>query len=147
MLSENGLEIDLDAVNAVLAKVDVLTIGFNTFPERLLVDTRATQWEGPLVAIVGPVETIQERYQWLGQHRGGFGAPEGFTYFVWPQTVRSLVERDVLAPLRARLEAVSSEGDSALRDTLRRLLAIEREAWREAIRGGEAWKTLWAPAA
>ena len=143
MQNENGLEIDFDAIREVLEKVDVLTIGFTTFPERMLVDARSSQWEGPLVAIVGPVATVQERYQWLGQHRGTFGAPDGFTFFVWPQSVRSLVANDVLGPLRRRLASVSNGADAALEETLRRLLAIEREAVREAIRGGEGWQTVW----
>jgi hypothetical protein len=121
-----------------------VTIGFATFPERLLIDTRTNATEGPLVAIVPPVASVQERYLWLGKHRGSFGSPEAFTFFVWPHTVRYLVETDMLAPLRARLVAVSPEADAVLATTLTRLLDIERRVTIEAIRGGtDAWVTVW----
>ncbi|MCK9519411.1 MAG: hypothetical protein M0R74_10390, partial [Dehalococcoidia bacterium] len=102
MLTENGIEVDMDAVQQILGTADVLTIGFATFPERLLVDTRSTPETGPMVAVVPPVANVQERYLWLGQHRGAFGMPKGFSFFVWPHSIRGLNERDVLAPLRER---------------------------------------------
>lgn len=143
MLNENGFEIDMNAVREVLANGDVITVGFATFPERLLVDTRFNQFEGPLSTIVAPVTSVQERYQWLGQHRGMFGAPQGFSFFVWPLTVRNLVERDGLAVLRDRLAAHSEEAAGALDRVLRDLVRHETEAIRELIRGGDAWRTIW----
>ncbi|MBI5949144.1 MAG: hypothetical protein HY875_13470 [Chloroflexi bacterium] len=147
MLTENGLEVDMAALEDVLQRADVLTIGFALFAERLLIDTRTREGEGPLVAVVGPVQTVQERYLWLGQHRGNFGAPEAFSFFVWPKTVRTLIDTDVLATMRARLAAVSPEGESALRDVLDRFAALEREAMRAAVVGDEPWRTVWPQAA
>jgi hypothetical protein len=143
MLTDNGLEVDFNALEQVLTHADVLIVGFNLFAERMLIDARTTDKEGPLVAIVEPVGGIQERYLWLGKHRGDFGAPEAFSFFVWPHTVRSFVERNVLATMRARLNAVSSASDDVLDRTLERLLALEREAFRNAIRGEEPWRALW----
>ncbi len=143
MLTENGLEIDLNAVNEVLQRADVLTIGFTVFPERLLVDTRTLSGEGPLMAIVGPVTSVQERYLWLGKHRGQFPAPEAFSFFMWPHTVRNMIERNVLRVLRDRLRAVSSESDEVLEKTLARLLLLEEKAFRAAVRGDEPWQSLW----
>jgi hypothetical protein len=96
-----------------------------------------------MVALVGPVQTVQERYLWLGKHRGNFGVPEAFSFFVWPRSVRTLVENDLLAPVRRRISAVSAGADEALDDTLRRLLELEKDAWRAAVRGSEAWATVW----
>ncbi|MBI2766605.1 MAG: hypothetical protein HYX53_11935 [Chloroflexi bacterium] len=144
MFAENGLGLDMDAVNEVLRKGDLVTVGFTTFPERLLIDTRSNSSEGPLVAIVAPVATVQERYLWLGKHRGSFGSPEAFTFFVWPHTVRHLVEIDALAPIRERLAAVSREAEVAMAATLNRLLEIEHAAMIGAVTGdGEAWVTVW----
>jgi hypothetical protein len=143
MLTENGLQIDPDAVDQVLRRGDVITIAFSTFPERLLIDTRHNAEAGPLVAIVDPVSTVQERYLWLGRHRGMFGVPEAFSFFPWPHTVRTLVAEDVLAPLRRRLEAVSPEAAASLDARLTRLLAIEQQAMRDAVRGEGHWRTVW----
>ncbi len=143
MLTENGIGLDLAAVREVFEKADLITIGFATFPERLLIDPRTLPDEGPLVAIVAPVASVQERYLWLGKHRGNFPAPQGFSFFVWPNSVRWLMESGALEPLRARLAAVSNESDAALDNAIERLALCEQEAVHEAITGAEGWVTVW----
>jgi hypothetical protein len=143
MLTENGLEVSHEAMEEVLASADVLTVGFLTFPERLLIDFRARGETDTWAGIVAPVATVQERYAWLGRARGGLGMPKAFSFFVWPQSVRSLHERDALATVRARLAAVSPAGARQFDDALAALLARERLAWREAVTGGPAYQALW----
>ncbi len=143
MLTENGIAVDYEALADLLRRADVLTIGFTLFPARLLVDTRTNDTDGPLVAMVGPVATVQERYAWLGRHRGSFGAPEAFSFFVWPHTVRSLVARDALLPLRQRLAAASPDVDVALTEMLAQFQKLEDEAILAALKGGEPWQTVW----
>ncbi|MBK8561621.1 hypothetical protein [Candidatus Amarobacter glycogenicus] len=94
--------------------------------------------------MVEPVANIQERYVWLGKHRGSFGAPEGFAFFVWPQTVRGLIERDALAPLKARL---TSEARRDLDVALATAAELERGAIIEAIKGSDRWPAVWERAA
>jgi hypothetical protein len=143
MLTENGMQIDFDALNQLLERADVLTIGFSLFPERMLVDTRTGTGEGPLIATVGPVASVQERYLWLGQHRPAFGAPHAFSFFVWPHTVRALIEGDVLAPLRRRLEGAAPGGGQELDAALAQFALLECQAMRDAIQSEEGWATLW----
>jgi hypothetical protein len=143
MLTENWLEIDFDALNEVLERADVLTIAFALFPERLLVDARSQGEEGPLVEVVAPVATVQERYLWLGKHRPNFGAPEAFSFFLWPRTLRLLKDRDALAPLRARLERAPGNGGRALDKIIEGLVERERQAIKGAVRGEQPWHTLW----
>lgn len=144
MLTENGMQLDENALRQVLEQADVLTIGFSTFADRLIIDTRFTDDEGPLVAIVQPVANVQERYLWLGKERGRFGAPQNFSFFVWPHTVRGMVERNALAPLRARLAAASATANDDLDRALEQLRSLEHQAMAHAIRGGDGWHTLWA---
>lgn len=141
MLTDNGLTIDPEAVEQILREADVVTFAFSLFPERLLVDTRTRPAEGPLVAIVEPVTSIQERYMWLGQHRGAFGMPRNFSFVPWPHTVRALVESDTLAPLAARLAGTPAL--DALNDALDGLRAHEREAIRDIIRGAAPWQPIY----
>lgn len=140
MRTENGIDIDLEAMEKLLSQGDLITIGFTLFPQRLLVDTRTNDTDGQWIGLVEPVASVQERYLWLGRHRGSFGTPEGFAFFVWPQTVRGLVERDLLAPLRRRL---TPEGRAALEDALQQALELERQAIAAAVRGTEAWPAIW----
>lgn len=143
MFTENGIELDPERVNQILRQADVLTIAFPLFPERVLFDTRTNGVDGPLIAVVEPVASVEERYLWLGKHRSGFGAPEAFSFFAWPHTVRSLVERDILAPLRERLVSASPDAAGVFDEVMGRLRERERIAIRDAIVGEDPWRTLW----
>lgn len=140
MRNENGLTIDEEALEKLLANADLITIGFTLFPERLLVDTRSNEREGQFADMVEPVASVQERYMWLGKHRGSFGAPEGFAFFVWPHTVRGLIERDALRTLKARL---TPEAREDLEVALATALELERRAMIEAVRGSDRWPAVW----
>lgn len=140
MRTENGLTLDMAAVEKLLREGDVITIGFTLFPQRLLVDTRFNASDGQWVGLVEPVASVQERYLWLGKHRGSFGPPNGFAFFVWPHTVRYLVESGALAPLRARLTTQAAE---ELDTVIGEALEMERRAMLDAVRGAEHWPAIW----
>ena len=140
MRNENGLEVDREALDRLLSTADLITIGFTLFPERLLVDTRSNPTDGQFAAMVEPVASVQERYLWLGRHRSSFGAPEGFAFFIWPHTVRGLIERDGLRALKARLDPDARE---KLDEALQVALELERLAMLEAVKGSERWPTIW----
>ncbi len=141
--SENGPQVDFAALRERLEHADLVVIGFHAFPDRLLLDARSSPAEGPLVAVVAPVAGVRERYAWLERHRAAFGPPEGFTFAVWPHSIALLRDDGVLAPMSARMEAVSNEADLAMSRALARLRVLERRAVREAVRGGPGWETLW----
>ena len=143
MYSDSGAQVDFESLNELLARADVLVVGFVGLVERLLIDVRANETEGPMVTQVGPVATVQERYIWLGQNRGAFGAPQAFSFFVWPAGVASLIQRQALAPLRDRLAAVSTDAGWEFDRELRAFLPLERAAVREAILGEGQWRALW----
>ena len=134
----------MDVVTALLEKSDVITVGFTLLAERLLVDTRSNSQQAQFAEMVEPVAGLQVLYLWLAKRRGTFGAPEGFAFFMWPHTVRGLIERDILAPLRRRL---APETQDALDHALREAADAEARAIAEMIRGTEAWPTLWQRAA
>lgn len=141
MRTENGLSLDLNAVRQLLETGEVVTIGFTLMTERLLVDTRSNDRQAQFAEMVEPVASVQERHIWLGRHRGTFGSPRGFAFFVWPHMVRSLVERGILDPLRARL---TPETLVALDEALAEAAEAERQAIQAIIRGDERWPTLWS---
>lgn len=140
MRTENGMTLDMQAVNKLFSESDLVTIGFTLFPQRLLADTRFNATDGQWVGLVEPVASVQERYMWLGKHRGSFGTPNGFAFFVWPHTVRHLVESDTLAPLRARLTTqVAEDLDRAINEALE----LEKRAMVDVVRGADHWPALW----
>lgn len=146
MFSEHGIRIDRDAVEEILRNADVLVVGFALFGERLLIDTRTNAETGPLVAIVEPLGGVQERYHWLGRHRGMFGMPEAFSFIAWPNTIRMLQDQDVLGTIRHRLALNSNDGPEMLDKAIARLRELEHDSFRAAIRGDLPWKTIWQAA-
>ena len=143
VFSENGLQVDLRALAERLANAELIVIGFHSFAERLLLDARHNDHEGPLVAVVAPVSNVQERYAWLGEHRGDFGMPDDFTFALWPHSIADLRERDVLWPMRERMLAVSNEVDTAMDRALHELARLERQTIAAAVSGGTGWASIW----
>ena len=141
--SEDGLQVDLEALSERLAHADLIVIAFRTFAERLLLDARHTDDEGPLVAVVAPVSNLDARYAWLEEHRGSFGTPDDFSFAMWPHSIALMRDDDVLGAMRTRMAAVSNEADMAVARALDRLEHLERETIRGAVAGGPSWQTLW----
>lgn len=152
MYTENGLLVDISEIENIVENADVFAAAFRLFPERLLIDTRydASDPEGacgmPMVAIVDPVTSVQERFFWLGQHRPSLGMPKQFMFFFWPHSVRYLEESGLWAKIRDRIVASGFSGaaetcDAAMRDLIER----ERRATMEAIKGDQ-YQTLWSAA-
>lgn len=150
MYTENGLLVDLGQIDHIVKEADVFAIGFRLFAERVLIDTRndATDPDGPcglpMLAIVDPVDTIEERFFWLGQQRPSLGMPKNFMFFVWPHSIRYLEESGVWDRVRDRVVGSGFDGAAATCDAaLRDLYQREYSATREAIKG-PTYKTLWS---
>lgn len=142
--------VDLSEIRTIIAESDVFAAAFRLFPERLLIDTRFDGEDPggpsgmPMVAIVDPVQSMEERFFWLGQHRPSLGAPQGFNFFFWPHSVRFLEESGVWAAVCDRIVATGFPGAAdTCAAALADLAARERAATVEAIRG-EHYHTVWA---
>jgi hypothetical protein len=143
VFTENGVLIDIEEVGKVVSTCDVFTIGFGMFPERVIVDTREGGEAGPLVQVVEPVTSVEERFHWLGRERPAFGVPEQFSFFVWPHSVEFLQSSGLWSRLRDRLTAherpdVAKMMDGALGD----LQALESGTVQRAL-SGEGFHSLW----
>ena len=144
MFTENGVMIDLDEVRKAVDSCDVFTIGFRLFQQRLIVDTRSSAEEGPMVEVVEPVGTVEERFFWLGQRRPSFGVPERFTFFVWPHSVGFMIECGLVERVRQRVDAGQRrEVARAVKRAFVEVERLEREAVRDALLGNN-YHTLWS---
>ena len=143
MRSDNGLLVDLGEVLRAVEEADVFVVGFSNMSERLLVDARCDSRTGPLVRVVEPMASVEERLLWLGHERGEFGQPQAFTFVLWPHSVPFLVESGIWQRIRRRTQAGRYAGSARQCDaTLEDLLALERYASNAAVRG-EGFVTLW----
>jgi len=144
MYSENGVLPDLDEVREAIENADVFTVGFPLFPARLLVDTRSRGVDGPLIRIVDPASSVQERFFELGRLRPQFGLPKQFMFFVWPNSVGFLEQSGVLDAIERRCATGDNGGVATMcADAVTTLRQLERDATLAALRR-ESCKTLWS---
>ncbi|MFQ5473378.1 MAG: hypothetical protein ACE5FA_10910 [Dehalococcoidia bacterium] len=143
MFTENGVLVDLEELRKVVDDSDVFTVGFRLFPERFIVDTRSTGSEIPMAEVVEPVATVEERFFWLGKRRPAFSAPERFTFFVWPHSIRFLQESGIAGRIRERVGAAGHDESARVLDAaMARLSGLEKVAVVNAITG-ENCHTIW----
>lgn len=143
MHSENGVLVDLGDVAEVIDNSDVFGIGFRLFSDRLLVDTRFNDHDGPFMGVVPSVNSVQERFFWLGQKRPNFGVPERFAFFFWPHSVSFFEESGVAKRIKDRLmESGDANATTIFEDAIAELHAREQEAITTAI-SGQHHRTLW----
>jgi hypothetical protein len=143
LFTENGMLVDLEELRRVVDNADVFTVGFRMFPQRLIIDARTTEAEGPMVRVVDPVASVEERFFWLGKERPAFGAPERFTFFVWPHSVRFFEESGFGDMIRHRVYAGGFDDTGAqMAHSMLELIRLEQQATFDAIHGRNH-HTLW----
>jgi len=143
MYSENGVLVDLDEVRKLVATADVFTVGFASFPERLIVDTRSNDREVPLVQVVEPARGARERLLWLSRRRPSLGPPQAFSFFAWPHSPSFMVQSGIWDRIRRRVGAETDPEVAVQCDlAIRQLMNLDKEATLALLKG-ENCLTLW----
>ncbi len=133
---------DLEETLRALRDADVVVIGFGWLQERLLIDGRTNESEGPYIRVVGPVHSPQDRLRELRKLRPSFDEPESFVFFPWSGRVEPFVEAGLFERILERCDGdPTAEADA--RAALTRLYELDREDVRQAISGGEKYHTLY----
>ncbi len=137
--------IDLEEVRRVIDAADVLVVRFSVTDRRLIVDARTNETDGPLIKMVPPVASGEERFRALKVMRPRFKTPQRIMTFQWPRHARALVDAGVWEHLTRRVAALgwpdaAAQCEQAFAELLREECIVEREA----VQGGEGFKTLWA---
>lgn len=136
--------IDLDEVWRVIDAAEVLVVRFSVTDRRLLVDTRSNEDDGPMVKVVPPAASAEERFRSLKVLRPRFRVPERILTFHWPRHASALAESGVWEQLARRVVAAGTAGTAAECDeAFRQLLDEERAVEQAAIVGAEGFQTLW----
>ncbi|MCC6382092.1 MAG: hypothetical protein IT304_06250 [Dehalococcoidia bacterium] len=141
---DNDFSIDLSDIATTIRTSDVISVRFVAVGHRLLLDFRTTELDGPMVRVVEPVKSVEERYRSLERLRPRFGAPEKIVSVWWPRFASSLVPTGVWEAVMERVtetghvDAVRKAGQA-----LDELLALERCQQRAAILG-TGFRTLWS---
>jgi hypothetical protein len=137
--------IDLDEIRRVIDAADVLVVRLSVTDRRLLVDARISDEHGPMIKVVPPAASAEERFRSLKMMRPRFRVPERILTFQWPRHARALSESGIWDHIAHRLVALGRAGTAAQCDqAYRELLEEERKVEVAAIKGGEGFQTLWA---
>jgi len=141
---DSDFSIDLSEVNRNLDAAEVVSLYFPLLRKTLLIDTRRSELDGPLIRVVPMATTPEERFRSLRQMRPRFPRPESITIIPWPKYVGSLTRLGVWDHI---VDRFAECGDPDLvrqcEACLQELLAAEREEIGRAIRG-EGFHNLWS---
>jgi hypothetical protein len=139
-----GYGIDLDEVRRVIDAAEVLVIRFAVTDKRLLVDSRVNDQFGPMIRVVEPAGSAEERFKSLKMMRPRFRVPERILTFHWPRHARALGESGLWDHLAKRLVALGWSDTAAQCDeAYRALVAEERAVEAAAVAGAEGFQTIW----
>ena len=141
---DNDLGIDLDAIFSVIEDSEVFIIRFNLIEKRLLVDSRTTNNELPIIKLVPRVKSAEERYLFLQRERPNMKLPEQITVFEWPRKIELMRELGVWGKISDRMVSLGGDilqdhCDKALQEAIR----LEKADLLLAIMGGDGYETLW----
>ena len=73
---------DVTEIGKVIDTADVLVIRFQILDERLLIDNRTNDVDGPLIAVVPKAGSVEERFKSLKRLRPRFPLPDKITSFM-----------------------------------------------------------------
>ena len=142
-MMDSDYPVDVDEILRVLSTAEVVVVRFLILPQRLLVDPRTTATDGPLVALVPPARSAEERFRSLRQLRPRFSPPERITVIHWPKFIDRLEGSGVWAGIEKRVLAAGfPETASMVTDALCELRRLERAEIHKAVRG-DGYQTLW----
>jgi hypothetical protein len=135
--------LDYEAIIKTVRQADVIAFRFVTVPMRLLIDNRSSEADPPMLKLVPPAGSAEERFKSLKVLRPRFRLPQKISAISWPRYINGLVDTGVWGAITQRLldggHAATAASCDALLDELRRL---ERKEMANAI-GGEGYRTLW----
>ncbi len=138
--------LDYDAILKTVRKADVIAFRFVTVPMRLLIDNRFSDADPPMLKLVPPAGSAEERFKSLKVLRPRFRLPQKISAIWWPRYMNGLVESAIWDAITDRI-VENGFPETALEcdDVLNELRRMERAEMVDAI-GGEGYRTLW-PAA
>lgn len=141
---DGDFRIDLDDLLKNVNAAEVISIYFPVLRKTILVDTRFTTEDPPMVRIVPMAGSLEERQRSLRRLRPQFPRPKSITVVPWPKYVGSLVQLGVWDKLLERFAfSGHKEAIQACNDVLKEVHKLEMDEL-GAVISGENYHTVWA---
>ena len=140
---DSAYDIDLEGLLRTVRRTDHVIVRFATVAQRLFIDFRTREEDGPGVFVLPPADSIHERMASIAAARPHFPRPERLYVMAWPLRVGSLERLGFIEAARQRLAAM--DAFAQVRDldrAFRELERAERDEVRRAIMG-DGYRTLW----
>lgn len=140
---DNEFNLDIGEIIRTVRNSEVVTFRFVTIPDRLLIDNRTNEIDGPLLKLVPKAASAEERFKSLKMLRPRFKLPEKISAIWWPRYIDSLADTGIWDAIVERVAATGfTESPEHARLLFSELRAMERGEISNAI-AGEGYKTLW----
>ncbi|KKL62068.1 hypothetical protein LCGC14_2188920, partial [marine sediment metagenome] len=101
--------LDLDEIARVIDSAEVLVIRFAILDRRLLVDTRTSETEGPLIAVVPKANSVEERFKHLKKMRPRLPLPDKIMSFMWPRQMETFRASGLWDKIEGRMVSLGGE--------------------------------------
>ena len=130
--------LDINEVTKVIDNADVLIVRFAIVDKRLLIDTRMSEQEGPLIAVVPRAGSVEERFKALKKLRPRFALPEKIMSFMWPRHMETFRNSGLWERIQQRMISLGGEAmASRCNEVFQALAQEEHTEVLSAIRGGD----------
>jgi len=140
---DSDFRVDINEVCRAIDTGEIIALYFPMLRKTLLMDTRTTPLDGPMIKVVPMAASPEDRYRELVRMRPRLPKPESINIVPWPKFVESLVRSEVYDRIVRRYAEIGTpEIVRQCGACLDQLRGIEREEIRRAITG-ENFETLW----
>ncbi|MFH1140491.1 MAG: hypothetical protein V1724_02220 [Chloroflexota bacterium] len=141
---DGDFDLDINEIHRAVTGAEVLSIFFPLVGKSLIIDTRCSARDGPMVRLVPRAGSREERYRRLQRMRPRFPRPDNFVAIHWPRYVVSLVQSGAVEWIRRRLEQSGYVRPIlALDKAIEEVRRLERLELAAAVLG-ERYHTIWA---
>jgi hypothetical protein len=143
---DSDFRIDVNEVHRAIDVGEIIALYFPLLRKTLLMDTRTTTLDGPMIKVVPMAASPEERFRELVRLRPRFPKPESISIIPWPKYAASLVRLEVWDRIVRRfLEIGPPDIVRQCDECLQQVYRAERKEIRRAITGRE-YETLWEAA-
>ena len=141
---DGDFRIDLDDLLKSVNTADVVSIYLPVLRKTILIDTRFTAEDPPMIRIVPMAGSLEERQRSLRKLRPRFPRPKSITVVPWPKYVDSLVQLGVWSKVLERFAySGHKEAIQVCNDVLQEVRRLEKNEL-GAVISGENYHTVWA---
>ena len=143
-MMDEDIDFDLDNVLRKIDEAEVISLFFPTFRKSVVIDTRSSDTEGPMIRVLPMVASPQERLRSIRRLRPGFPRLHHLTLIPWPRYVDSLVSLGVWDRITGRFaQSGRNQMVEQCEAVLAELTRLEKDELRGVVRG-DNYRTVWS---